>query len=449
MADTSSSVPDVLQWEWDQEDVDRADSPSLAKTIDDMRRLLNNPAHISAIRHVTLRGVRAAQHFESDHLTRRLAEEDKAALKSWVVDAKLPLATPAVPEHDGDILMTDATAALLSRLPALKTLDIETFDRTDDDEWTGSRPPGDPFMASLNQLILSARGGPAFQAIETAKVLVPVPDDEPENEFDFYVYAGTVLPLFHLPRIRTVELHRVDDGRKPLSWPGPDVPRATALTELALIKSQISGENAGRIIRVCPNLRTLRYEHVVDAEHASAWLDLGRVRDSLAALEGSLEDLTLAVTLWASTAVDCGEAGPWGIRGSLGSLRGFARLARLTVSLPALLGWRTEDSAKLADVLPEGLQSLTITDEMYFWWRYQWDDLDWDRRKQVAPRWRSIEAKVVEYLESRPRSLKELKLEISVAGEGGRAEQLKAGLVSKGEARGGEGLRALDKFNPA
>ncbi|KAK2054719.1 hypothetical protein LY76DRAFT_215807 [Colletotrichum caudatum] len=437
MADTSFSVvPDVLQWEWDQEDVDRADSPSLTKTIDDMRRLLNNPAHLGTIRHVTLRGVRAAQHFESGHLTRRLAKGDKAALKSWVVDAKPPLEAPAVLEHDGDILMTDATAALLSRLPALKTVDIETFDRTDDDEWTGSCPPGDPFMASLNQQILSARGSPAFQTIETAKVLVPVPDDEPENEFDFYVYVETVLPLFYLPRVRTVELHRVDDGRKPLSWPGPDAPCSTALTELALSKSQISEENAGRIIRACPNLRTLRYEHVVDAEHAGAWLDLGRVRGSLAALEGSLEDLTLAVTLWTSTAIDCGEAGPWGIRGSLGSLGGFARLARLTVSLPALLGWRTDGSARLADVLPGGLQSLTITNEMYFWWRYQWDDLDWHHRERAAPRWRSIEAKVVEYLESRPRSLRELKVVISVAGEGERAEQLKTGLVSKGEAVG-------------
>ncbi|KAK2041390.1 hypothetical protein LZ31DRAFT_557001 [Colletotrichum somersetense] len=103
---------------------------------------------------------------------------------------------------------------LLSRLPALKTLDIETFDRTDDDEWAGSGPPGDPFMASLNQLILLACDSPAFQTIETAKVLVPVPYDEPENGFDFYVYAETVLPLFYLPRIRNVELHRVDGRRE-------------------------------------------------------------------------------------------------------------------------------------------------------------------------------------------------------------------------------------------
>ncbi|KAK1974465.1 hypothetical protein LZ30DRAFT_740431 [Colletotrichum cereale] len=436
MGDTSSSVPGVLQWEWDQEDADRVDSPSLTKTVEDMRWLLNSPARRSAIRHVLLRGIGAARHFESGHLTRRLTEEEKVALKSWVVDAKLPIETPAALEHDGDVLMTDATATLLSRLPALKTLDIETFDRTEDDEWTGSRPPGDPFMASLNQLILLARGSSAFQNIETAKVRVPVPDNEPENEFDFYVYVETVLPLFYLPRIRTVELHRVDDGRKPLSWPGPEVPCATALTELALSKSQISEENADRIIRTCPNLRTLRYEHVIDAEYAGAWFDLGRVRDSLTALESSLEDLSLAVTLWTSTAIDCGETGPWGIRGSLGSLRGFARLTRLAVSLPALLGWQTKGSAKLADVLPEGLQSLIFTNEMYFWWRYQWDDLDWDHRKQLAPRWRSIEAKIVEYLESRPRSLKELKVEIPIASEDGRSEELKASLVSKGEAVG-------------
>ncbi|KAK2047140.1 hypothetical protein LZ31DRAFT_551686 [Colletotrichum somersetense] len=436
MADPSSTAPDVLQWEWAQEGDDRADSSSLTKTIDDMRRLLNDPAHASAIRHVTLRSVRAAQHFESGHLTRHLSEEDKATLKSWVADAKLPLETHAVIERTDDIRITDATAALLSRLPALKTLDIETFDRTDDDEWTGSRPSGDPFMASLSQLILSARGSSAFQTIETAKVLVPVPNDEFADEFDFYVYLDTVLPLFYLPRIQTVELHRVDDGGKPISWPVSDVPCATALTELVLSKAQLLEANIDRIIRACPNLRTLRYEHVIDAEYAAAWLDLGRVRDSLSALESSLEDLSFDVNLWSSTAIDCGEAGPWGIQSSLGSLRGFTRLARLTISLPVLLGWHTKGSAKLADVLPEDLQSLTITNEMYLWWRYQWNDLDWDYHRPVTPRWRSIEAKVAEYLESRPRGLKELKVEIPVAGKERRAEELKASLVSRGGAVG-------------
>ncbi|KAK2009875.1 hypothetical protein LZ32DRAFT_620279 [Colletotrichum eremochloae] len=433
MAGNSSTVPDVLRWEWDQEN-----PSSLTKTIDDMHRLLNNPAHTSAIRHVTLRGVRAAQNFETGHLTRHLVEEDKSTLKSWVAEAKLSLETPAVLEQDGDIRMTDATATLLSRLLVLETLDIETFDRTGDDEWTRTRPPGDPFMAVLNQLILSARGrsSSAFQNIETAKVLVPVPDDDLAYEFDFYIYVDTVLPLFYLPRIQTVELHRVDDGRKPLSWPVSDVPCATSLTVLTLSKSQLSEENTDRIIRVCPNLRTLRYEHVIDAEYASEWFNLGRVRDSLSALKSSLEDLTFAVTLWTSTAIDCGEAGPWGIQGSLSPLKDFTRLARLAISLSSLLGWQTKGSAKLADVLPECLQSLTITNEMYFWWRYQWDDLDWDHDEPVAPRWRSIEAKIIEYLESRPRSLRELRVEILVADEETRAEELKASLVSKGEAVG-------------
>ncbi|KAK2004395.1 hypothetical protein LX36DRAFT_706335 [Colletotrichum falcatum] len=242
--------------------------------------------------------------------------------------------------------------------------------------------------------------------------------------------------MFYLPRIRAVELHRVDDGRRPLSWSVPDVPCATTLTELVLSKAQLPEENTDRIIRFCPNLTTLRYEHVIDAEYASAWLNLGRVRDSLSALESSLEDLTFAIALWTSTDVDCGDAGTWGTQGSLGSLSGFTRLTRLAVSLPALLGWRADGSARLADVLPEGLESLTITNEMHFWWRYQWDDRDWDHHEPVAPRWRSIEAKTVEYLESRPPSLKGLKVELPVSGGGKRAEELKVSLFSKGEVVG-------------
>ncbi|GKT61598.1 F-box domain protein [Colletotrichum tofieldiae] len=420
MADSSSKTPDVLLWEWDRADADRAGLPLPTKFVDDMRRLLNNPAH----------------RFESGHLPNHLAEEEKTALKSWFVDAKLPVDNPATLQQDAVVRTTDATAVLLSRLPALKTLDVETFDRTADDEWTKSRPPGDPFMTTLNQLIISAQGNSTFQNIETVKLLVPVPDEELVNEFNFYLYADTVLPLFYLPRIQTLELHRVDDGRKPLSWPVSEIPSATTLKELVLIRCQLSEENTDTIIRVAPNLKKLRSEHAIDAEYASAWFDLAKVKASLSTLKDSLEDFSLAMTLWTSTAIDCGEAGPWGILNSLGSLKDFKQLTRLAISLPVLLGWQTKGSAKLIDVLPENIQSLTVTNEMYFWWRYQWDDLDWDDDDPVVPRWQSLEAKIVEYLESRPRSLRKLKVEISVADEEERAAELKADLVSKGEAVG-------------
>ncbi|KAI3556973.1 hypothetical protein CABS01_09920 [Colletotrichum abscissum] len=426
----NEATPTAILWDWDQSD--------LTPAVEDMRRLLGNVSNLAAIRDVTLRGVRAAKDSQTALLAKRLTSSDKATIQSWITESRLPAERTEALLQESELSLAQTTAILLSRPPALKTLEVQTYDRNDHDEWTQSRPSGDEFLTLFSQLVASnSVAGSSFSNVESVKVLVPTPDEDSANEFNFYVYAENILPFFYLPQIRTLELHRVEDGGKSIIWPTPHPkPSAATLEELVLSRCQLSEGNVGQLLRASPNLKTFRCGYVIDAEYASDWVDLEVLRSSLDPLKASLEELSFALTLWTSTAIDCGEVGPWGIRGSFGSLKDFTRLTRLSISLPVLLGWETKGSSKLADVLPEGLQALTITNEMFFWWHYRWDDLDWEEDDPVVPMWQSLEAKIVEYLESRPRHLKELRLEISMVGEEQRAEELKANLIARGSEAG-------------
>lgn len=410
---------------------------SSSTIVSNVREILRDPRQLKTIQHVALRGVPKIKHLESSFFTSSLAPHETESLKKWVSEVQIPESrlapTPQGQDESDSPSATSAVVAVLSRLSDLKTLEVHTFDRTAEDEEHQQHPAGDLFTARLLQHLISPSPLGFGRTLETARILVPRPEDGPEDEMDYYVYPSSLLPLFGLPSVRQIEAHRVDDGGKPVAA-APGVTCET-LRELRLVRCQLTEGSLGLVLGAAPGLSTLHCDLVLDAEHVSGWFDLGTVRASLDDLKGSLEDLSLALNLWSSTAIDCGEKGPWGIRGSLGSLKGFDRLTRLSVSLPVLLGWHVEGSGRLADVLPAGIRSLTITNEMFSWWHYEWDGVDWDKKggEDDIPRWRWIEEKIVEYLESRPGSLQELVLDISTAGEAERHAQLRDTLVSKGQ----------------
>lgn len=432
------AAPESITWDFDQVSQMGAKNSSSSIILSNVREFLRDPKRLQAVQHVTLRGVPQIKHLDKNFFRKDLSPQEAETLKAWISEVQVAEVEPA-PKLQGQAEQaspsaTLAAVAILSRLSDLKTLEVQTFDRTADDEEAQLRPAGDPFTAGpLRYLISSSRPEKTGRALEEVRILVPRPEDDPEDEMDYDVYPSSLLPLFSLPSIQRVEAHRVNDGGKPV----PSVTTCQTLKELRLIRCQLTEESLGLVFGAAPNLTTLHCDLVLDAEHTSGWFDLSRVRASLAGLRDSLEDLSLSLNLWSSTAIDCGNEGPWGICGSLGSLRGFGRLTRLSVSLPVLLGWRVQGSSSLADVLPAGLRSLTITNEMFFWWRYEWDGVGWDKKgEHDIPRWKSIEEKIVEYLESRPGSLKELVLDIPTAGEAERAEELKGALVSKGQNLG-------------
>lgn len=434
------AATDSISWDFDQASQMGSKNSSPSTIVSNVREILRDPKRLKAIQHVALRGVPQIKHLERSFFTDNLAPHETETLQTWVSEAQIPESKLAPTPRDQDEIdspsVTSAVVAVLSRLSDLKTLEVHTFDRTLEDEDHQLHPPGDPFMARLLQHLISPSPLGFGRVLETARILVPRPEDDPEDEMDYYVYPSSLLPLFGLPSIRHIEAHRVDDNNKPI----PATPGVACQTmrELRFVRCQLTEESLGLMLAAAPSLTTLHCDLVLDAEHVSGWFDLGKVRASLGGLSGSLEDLSLALNLWSSTAIDCGEEGSWGIRGSLGSLKDFGHLTKLSVSLPILLGWHVEGSSKLAGVLPAGIRSLTITNEMFFWWHYKWDGVDWEKKvgKSDIPRWRWIEEKIVEYLEGRPGSLEELVLDISPAGEAERAAELRDTLVSKGQEVG-------------
>lgn len=423
------TAPASITWDFDETGQPAAKNLPFSTVINSVREILRDHERLKAVQHLVLRGVPQIKQLESSFFTNNLAPHETETLKTWVSEVQIPESRQG---ESGSPSATRDILAVLSRASDLKTLEVHTFDRTAEDEEDQLHPPDDPFMAGLAHLISSSPLG-FGQVLEAARILVPRPEDDPEDEMDYYVYPSSLMPLLGLPTVRCIEAHRVDDGGRPV----PVTPGGTCQTlrELRLVRCQLTEESLGLVLAAAPNITTLNCDLVLDAEHVSGWYDLGKVRASLDGLKGSLEDLSLALNLWSSTAIDCGEKGSWGIRGSLGSLRDFHHLRRLSVSLPVLLGWHVEGSAKLADVLPEGIRSLTITNEMFFWWRYEWDGVDWDKKHggNGIPRWRWIEEKIIEYLEGRPGSLEELVLDISTAGVPERGAQLRDTLMSKGQ----------------
>lgn len=427
---------DSITWDFDQASQEGIKNSSFSNIVSNVREILRDTGRVKAIQHVALRGVPQIKHLESSFFADNLAPHETDTLKTWISEVQSRegklVHTPQGQDGGDQPSVTVAVATVLSRLSEIKTLEVHTFDRTAEDEEDQLHPAGDPFMKRLLHLISSSVLG-FGRTLETAKIQVPRPEDDPEDEMDYYVYPSSILPLFSLPSIRRIEVHRVDDSGEPI--PATTGVTCETLSELRLVRCQLAEEGLGRVLTAAPRLAKLHCDLVLDAEHVSGWFDLGKIRLSLDGLRSSLEDLSLVLNLWSSTAIDCGEKGPWGIRGSLGSLRDFDHLTRLSVSLPVLLGWHVKYSAKLADVLPAGIRSLAITNEMFFWWQYQWDGVDWDKKRSenAIPRWRWIEEKIVEYLEGRPGSLEELVLDISTAGEAERSARLRETLVSKGQ----------------
>ncbi|KAF5520469.1 hypothetical protein CGCA056_v007850 [Colletotrichum aenigma] len=416
----TTHIEDEICWDWSHDG-------SIPKVISQIRFIVRNAAQINNIRSVTLRGRRSTQRLGQEFCTQNFDEEERAILGSWLANLQ--------DDATGELQLPDVIAAVVSRLSSSTTLEIQTFDRATYDDGGKARPPGDPFLCTLGQLISSSNNSSVLNSLETIQLSIPIPDRDLTKSSGYCIYPESILPFFGLPSIKTLELHRVDDGGKPIK--PISLLTAPTLKSLVLKRCQLIEDNIATVIRNSPTLEALRVDIAINADYAKGWLNLETLQTALAPLKESLKELSLSLTLWSSTAVDCGGPGPWGIRGSIGSLEDFTSLTHLAISLPVLLGWKTQGASDLIDILPESLEVLTITNEMASWWKYQWDDLNCEGGHAEAARWETLEWKIMEFLESRPPSLKELRLEVGeVTGEGERAKELKARLVDTGRPVG-------------
>lgn len=421
-------------------DLHRQDPAAAAARV---RIFLRHPERARLVQDVYMRGWRSRALGES-FITENFDIQEQMQLRTWIDGANLyqncwKLIDQGAADHLG--------ALLISRFLNLKSLDIDGLDRTHREKYDRIMPKSSVALRTLFKKPLSSEeklsdGLSTFQKLDTVRISA---DDSGINTFvrnkdDCYIYFESILALFYLPKIRTIELERIDKGPRKI-WPTAP-PKASILTTLVLEDCQLSENKLDMLLHASPKLKKLRCGIAYDAQYCKGWFKATRVRQSLDAVKKTLEHLDLSVTLWTSTALDIGDWGPWGVEGSLGSLKDFSCLTYLSLTWPVLLGWKVEGSATLADVLPESLQILSLTNDMWLWAGYQWDDEDdydpWTASNS-PPRWRTIKTKIKEYLESRPSRLEELIVDISPddeSDESDESKELKSSLEVGGQAVG-------------
>jgi hypothetical protein len=188
----------------------------------------------------------------------------------------------------------------------------------------------------------------------------------------------TLLYLFYLPNMSTLDLTAIADDPEPLHhlhqipvakfWP-LNIPTAHNLNTLHLRRSQVSPNILGYLLKQTPNLRILRYDCFKPA--SSGRLDLTALRAGLQNVRSTLTDLIVRFDMYTDNDSWAIEEVPSACIGRLGSLHDLTALATLSVSYVLLfgeLGVTPVHEQQLAYVLPQQLQKLTLYDDL---WGYE------------------------------------------------------------------------------
>ncbi|KAH7304112.1 hypothetical protein BKA65DRAFT_521493 [Rhexocercosporidium sp. MPI-PUGE-AT-0058] len=327
-------------------------------------------------------------------------------------------------------------ALLLTRFTKLEELDIYTWDFSDGDtRQLRSRRHG-VFHEVLEAIITPREKRPdtvsTLDRLNTIRIHIDVCDNghkgtsflhEPLISFD------TISRIFYLPNVCTIQLERIW-AEQDTYWP-LGIPTAKNLRILILQECDFNARQLQMVLQTTRCLVEFECHILMDANYLSEWFDMEIVKKSLLPMRSSLRHLDFKLDLYTSTAIDIGNPGAWGVNGSLGSMVEFADLSYISICWPALLGWKVEGSAELEKVLPSSLRTLHLTNEMDFWYGYQWDD---EEAEDTHPLWHTIVSKLTRYMLSRPPSLEQISLTFSQEYEDDKAMKVHDMLVSTGRS---------------
>jgi hypothetical protein len=367
-----------------------------------LRTLIENPNHARAIKRLGFEAEgcmyfvvdgfgeydsETDQHFEDrGPLTLDIPGSDKKPSDEENALLRRAIASQGLSEHES---WTDeavrsqefyaSMAMIVAQCVKLESLDLSVAFCIQN-EWfdemiqIGRAGPGGPaaWLENLRHIRLSCNTGgyewtPRCMALQTA-----------------------ALQPFYLPKLETLELEQFhypgQDGFEedadftvafwPASLSPPDV--TLNLTTLRLIRTSASPRTLRELLGRTPNLRTLQFDAF---EHS--YNQLFNLSDFKSALDLVKETLTsLSVRFQYYNDEDNDPSGEYGVAfGCLGSFHDYLALKHLEVSLHTLFGSESSMSDRhpaLANMLPPNLQSLTITDDLWFYAEFQEDFVDFD-----------------------------------------------------------------------
>jgi hypothetical protein len=198
------------------------------------------------------------------------------------------------------------------------------------------------------------------------------------------------LQPFYLPKLETLELDQFhypgqdgfeeDADFRAKFWPAslspPDV--TLNLTTLRLIRTSASPRTLRELLGRTPNLRTLQFDAFESFDNQL--FNLSHFKSALDLVKETLTSLSVRFQYYNDE--DNDPSGEYGVAfGRLGSFRDYLALEHLEVSLHTLFGSEAGTNDRhlaLAHMLPPTLQSLTITDDLWFYAEFQGEFVDFD-----------------------------------------------------------------------
>ncbi|KAF2736268.1 hypothetical protein EJ04DRAFT_173234 [Polyplosphaeria fusca] len=208
------------------------------------------------------------------------------------------------------------------------------------------------------------------------------------------INAESVLPIFQLPNLRSAHVLLANTSSKLDS-----LPKSTALTELRLQRSRVSGSMLPGLLSSTTNLVAFEYDY---RSKTGEKIDCQALMDGLKLLQSTLKHLRICVLPFSTdTLLPFEFSVDEYVDGSIGSsLKNFTTLETLEVSLSVLLGRFVSTAAPLSSVLPPNLQVLTIRDDLWDYEDWEWADMEYiklfyaflkhERWREVCPKLRTI-----------------------------------------------------------
>lgn len=188
-----------------------------------------------------------------------------------------------------------------------------------------------------------------------------------------YMDLNLIRPIFYSPTITAFECSMSQPWC--FYWGKARSPRSDTLTSLTLFRTNISRATLGELLSATPRLKYLRFEHEFTFNSTSStgptlspYLGLGELNTALFPIRNTLEECHLLLRLGpgsiSTTEYPLASVRFPAIQGTLTMLKFMPRLVKVEVPMTMLLGWHPGFAAKLEEVLPHGIEDLTLRDDL-------------------------------------------------------------------------------------
>lgn len=194
------------------------------------------------------------------------------------------------------------------------------------------------------------------------------------------------LPLFYLPSVERISAAidgpmtfwrsaTFSPSPATFSWPATHSPSCSSLRSLKL--TTMREPLLGQLLSVTDQLQSLEWRWEHEPDHKSRLntpvIDLTQITTAISHVRDTLEELIISADCDSGHDMHNPELR---IQGSLKAITDFDRLRKFTVPFAFLLGFSPDLTKRIEDFLPRSLEFLTLTDDLWPQYEYEWRDYE-------------------------------------------------------------------------